>query len=42
VTTTVNSTATNAVLTNAALPTALASATAALELVFAYMRGTTQ
>jgi hypothetical protein len=42
ITTTVASSATNAQITNAALPTALASATAALELVFAYMRGVTQ
>jgi hypothetical protein len=42
VTTTVASSATNAVLTNAAINSALLSATAALELVFAYMRGTTQ
>ncbi|SRR5216684_4972799 len=42
ITTTISSTGTNAVLTNAAIPSALLSATAAIELVFAYMRGTTQ
>lgn len=38
VTTTVNSTVSNAILYNAAIPSALTSATAADELVFAYMR----
>ena len=42
VTTTVNSTATNAVLSNSAIVTSLVSTTAALEIVFAYMKGTTQ
>jgi hypothetical protein len=42
VTTTVNSTATNGLLTNAAIVTSLVGTTAALEIVFAYMRGTTQ
>jgi hypothetical protein len=42
VTTTVASTTTNAVLSNSAIVTSLVGATAALELVFAYMKGTTQ
>jgi hypothetical protein len=42
VTTAVSSSATNGLLTNAVINSSLLSATAACELIFAYMRGTTQ